>query len=373
MIKLVMAKRSRRRNRLSQSSNTPLRRGDLDPDLMETDEKEIEQRRMLLDNLGALLMQENSAKYSYVDYLAMNHWHNDIYDLLKKQRSPQQPFGDSRIDEYCREQIVEWSFRVVDYFRIDREVVAFSLSFLDRFLATCRTDRSSFKLAATTTLQLAVKLLYPLKLGDLGILSDLSRGEFDMKDVAEMEQHILKEIGWNLHPPTPIAFGTLLLDLLVLEQNLQMSASDLDDLYDISSFFSELAVCDYYFLSLQPSSTAIACILNALEGMFGFDNSWAAIVIENSKRLNFDLHLDMSSARLRLWELYERSEECAIHNAADLVEEEKDCTSSPTYNSKGYCHQVSTSPVTVAGTSYKSTTDTIYCSSRSKALSNGSW
>lgn len=370
MIKLVMAKRSKRRARFSPSQHGHAVRRD---DQMETDEKDNERRSMSLDNLGVLLQQECSGKYSFVDYLSMNHWKNDIHDLLQKQRTyPRHPHGDSRIDEYCREQIVEWSFRVVDYFRIDREVVTYSLSFLDRFLATCRCDRSSFKLAATTTLQLAVKLLYPLKLGDLGILSDLSRGEFDMRDVAEMERYILKELDWNLHPPTPTAFSTLLLDLLVSDHRLHMPQSDLDDLYDISSFFGDLAVCDYFFLSLQPSSIAIACVLNALEGMFGYDNTWTALVLDAAKGLNFDLRVDMASARLRLWELYERSEECALHNTVDPTEEEKVNASTPTYSAKNCYHHISTSPVTVAGTSYKSVTDE-FCANRSKALSNGSW
>jgi hypothetical protein len=140
--------------------------------MLEMENKTMEQRLMIMQSLQALLDQERSGAYSCVDYLSLTVWQQNIYDLLPKGRlqNVQHP-GDSHIDEYCREQIVEWSFRVVDYFRIDREVVALSLSLLDRFLAICECDRSSFKLAATTTLHLAVKLLHPCKLGELGILS----------------------------------------------------------------------------------------------------------------------------------------------------------------------------------------------------------
>jgi hypothetical protein len=70
----------------------------------------------------------------------------------------------------------------------------------------------SNKLAATTTLHLPLKLLYPYKLEDLGILSDLSRGEFDMQDSSKMEALIIHTLSWNFHLPTPIAFASIFLD-----------------------------------------------------------------------------------------------------------------------------------------------------------------
>lgn len=277
------------------------------------------QRSMLADNLRSMMQQERSGNYSCVDYLSISPWQQDVYQLLKKNQMeidlPTKELSpETRIDEYCREQIAEWSFRVVDYFRIDREVVALSISFLDRFLATCRCDRTSFKLAATSTLNLAVKLLYPCKLGDLGILSDLSRGEFDMADVAEMESHILQSLSWQLHPPTPVAFASILLDFVFSDPNKRISGADLDDIYDVSSFFCDLAVCDYFFVPMKASNIAVAAILNALEGIFGPENGWQRDILKAARALGLSSHHDLSASRNRLWELYERSEECALHN-----------------------------------------------------------
>lgn len=288
------------------------------------------------ENLQAMLKQEATGKYDCTDYLSVTAWQNNArqFQMIKKPKfevtrySPvppscgmgptavaRTPSSNARIDEYCREQIVEWSFRVVDYFRIDREVVAVSLSFLDRFLATYHCDRTSFKLAATTTLHLAVKLLYPCKLADLGILSDLSRGEFDMKDVCAMETNILTALQWNLHPPTAAAFTSIFLDYFFASRIVSITSTDLDDMYDVSSFFSELAVCDYFFVQLRPSTIAIASILNAVEGMYGPDHSLVSDILAASLRLRFPvLQHDVTAARNRLWELYERSEECALHN-----------------------------------------------------------
>jgi len=333
----------------------------------------MEQKDMLVDNMHALLQQESSGRYACVDYLSIGVWQRNVYDLLKNHYRPQHQGGDSRIDEYCREQIVEWSFRVVDYFRIDREVVALSLSFLDRFLATCECDRSSFKLAATTSLNLAVKLLHPCKLGDLGILSDLSRGEFDMHDVAEMESHILSSLAWSMHPPTAVAFTTIFLDYALLDRSLNMTSADIDDLHDISSFFTELAVCDYFFVTMRPSAVALACILNALEGMFGQDNNFAVHVLSTARRLNMFTKEDLTAACHKLWELYERSEECALHNSFDPMEEEKVNERGDFVSTKVVGKASTSSPVTVTKSCKTVSSNDFMCAMRSKSLRNGSW
>lgn len=276
----------------------------------------------LADNIAALLQQEESNSYAVVDYLNMTVCQNNMHQLMGRTPSP----DSSRIDEYCREQICEWSYRVCDYFRVDREVVSVSLSYLDRFLCTCSCDRSMFKLAATTTLYMAVKVLHPSKLEDLGVLSDLSRGEFDMKDVAEMEQHILRALCWRLHPPTSAAMASLALDhVLVADGNARLKLSD-DDIYEIkdtASFFAELAVCDYFFTTFRPSTVALASILNALEGVLTTEAGPVTVqVLEGLRPLGFPMNRqEVTVARNRLWELYERSEECALQMDA-IVEEE---------------------------------------------------
>lgn len=373
MLKLTM--NPRKRSKRTRVFNPRFRHHQSKSTAMEIERKSIEQREMISDNLSALLKLEYSGIYSCADYMnSMTEWKLNIYDLLQKERLTVavQQSVDSQIDEYCREQIVEWTFRVVDYFRIDREVVVLSLSLLDRFLAICKCDRSSFKLAATTTLYLAVKLLHPCQLSDLGILSDLSRGEFDMADVALMEKQILDSLKWKLHPPTSIAFVTLLLDLYFNSQSVDMSLTDIDDLYDISAFFTELAVCDFYFVGYAPSIVSLACICNALEGMFGPENKTASRILKMARRINICRQEDLSSLSHRLWELYERSEECALHNNLDQTEEEeKLADSSDIFVSKETCNDGS--PVSVNNQCNSMTSNEVMCAMRSQTLRNGSW
>jgi Cyclin, N-terminal domain/Cyclin, C-terminal domain len=325
---------------------------------------------MTADSLRAMLKQEASGRYNCLDYLSMTPWHQEVYQVNKKN-SPVRNEGavETRIDEYCREQIVEWSFRVVDYFRIDREVVSLSISFLDRFLSKCRCDRTSFKLAATTTLNLAVKLLYPCKLGELGILSDLSRGEFDMADVADMENCILRALSWRLHPPTPVAFATLLLDYVSYDAPLEISSADLDDVYDVSSFFCDLAVCDYFFVPLKPSTIAVAAIQNALEGMFGPKNRLDHDILRAARKLSIYSSQDLSAARNRLWELYERSEECALHNKVTAHQQD------PSWNGGIFVKKMTTtsSPVSISTSCTTSTRPEISYTKHQMVHNNTSW
>ena len=69
----------------------------------------------LADNIAALLKQEESNSYAVVDYLNMTVCQNNMHQLMGRTPSP----DSSRIDEYCREQICEWSYRVCDYFRVE--------------------------------------------------------------------------------------------------------------------------------------------------------------------------------------------------------------------------------------------------------------
>jgi hypothetical protein len=99
--------------------------------------------------------------------------------------------ASSTVDESWRELICEWSFQVVDHFDFNRETVAISLSYLDRFVASRPVNRRTFQLAAMTTLYLAIKLFEPgqLKVHDL---VKLSQGCFVADHIVMMEESILR-------------------------------------------------------------------------------------------------------------------------------------------------------------------------------------
>ena len=91
-----------------------------------------------------------------------------------------------------RELICEWSFQVIDHFDFNRETVAISLSYLDRFVASRPSlNRRTFQLAAMTTLYMAIKLFEPNRL-KVSALVKLSQGSFVPEHIVMMEESILR-------------------------------------------------------------------------------------------------------------------------------------------------------------------------------------
>ena len=275
----------------------------------------------LKDSLSVMLAQEQS--YQCLDYLRLT---SILGRCTTNQKRGGKNGSKTVVDEYCRDQIVLWSYRVTDYFSIDREVVAISMSYLDRFMSVNPCNRRTFKLAATTTLQLAVKIHHPHSLKLISILSELSRGEFDMDDIATMEGDISKGLDWRLHPPTALCFVSTLL-MCVPPSGLAITQEDTstDAVLDFALFFVELAVCDFFFVTKRQSTVALAAILNSLEGL-GFVS--APFYSSYIRELCSIVHLtpgchEVVTSREKLWTLYERSEECTQNNTGTVAEESR--------------------------------------------------
>jgi hypothetical protein len=227
----------------------------------------------VLEKLAVLRHLEKEV-YAIPDYLA----HHRAAPYSPQPQPQQHP---RLVDEFCREQICEWCYRVVDYFDISREVVAIAVSFLDRFLAACSCDRRTYKLAATTALFLAVKVHDEAhkRINFLSVLANLSRGEFEERHVTEMERLMLRALGFRVHPPTTVAFINhimLLPPFSIAEPQEDEHDSDSDRLlmrlprvlarqiFDTACFYSELAVLDYSFVTTSPSLLALASIMEAM-------------------------------------------------------------------------------------------------------------
>ena len=97
------------------------------------------------------------------------------------------------VNEDWRSKICEWSYQVIDHLDYDREIVAVSMHYLDRYLAKRTVDKRTFQLLAMTTLHLATKLYSPRHQQlSIHILRNLSRGYFDEEHITAMEESILR-------------------------------------------------------------------------------------------------------------------------------------------------------------------------------------
>jgi len=285
----------------------------------------ISRKEEICSSLVIMLMQEKST-YVCGDY---------IYDKTATRIPLTYPSTTSihqsrkTVDESCREQICEWCYRVTEFFHFDREVVYIAMSYLDRFLMSCLVDRHTYKLAAATSLLLALKVHHPPKVVLADFVSDLSKGAFLTDDLVRMEIVMLRVLSWRIHPPTAMSYIVRILLLNSFPPRL-MTKSDVNSVQDFAIFFAELSVRDYYFATLGQSVIALSSLLNALEGL----GLWSASHIHDcSERpavykyvsqmcklldLNHDDEL-VIGVRLQLWRLYERSEEYARKNLPKRV------------------------------------------------------
>jgi hypothetical protein len=205
--------------------------------------------------------------------------------------------------EEWRRKICEWCYKVVDHFRIDREVVGIALNFFDRYLVVhkshngsrsanaCRcpscqraVDSSTFQLGAMTALYLAIKLHAEtaedvphldekprrMKLR-LHSFVELSRGQFSSEDIHSMERTMLASLQWRVNPPTPMTVLSYLLRLMPQRSSIPFPCRYNYDLvihviHELSRYLTELSVCIAQVSSIAlPSEVAYTSILVAMD------------------------------------------------------------------------------------------------------------
>lgn len=211
-----------------------------------------------------------------------------------------------------RTKICQWSFKVIDHFGMDREVVSVAINLLDRFLLKCDklsnneeatslfcscaccggqgVDSRTFQLAAMTSLFVAFKVhsgsrggsddkwsggeavtpfvLPTLRRRKLNLTSfiELSRGQFCATDILDMEKLVLSTLEWKVHPPTPMTIVSLLLKLLP-RPSIRPNSYDLvlHVLQELSRYLTELSVCLATTAYSSASHVAYASILVGMD------------------------------------------------------------------------------------------------------------
>jgi hypothetical protein len=292
----------------------------------------------LTDQIQVMAKQE-SGRYHCQDYL-----HKCIGPMSEDCPSLQH---EEAVDAPSRKKMIDWMYRVVDHYCINREVVATATSNLDRFVDQCTCDRTAFKLAAMTSLYLSSKVHDHSRLSLLK-LADLSRGEFTIFDIEEMEATILQTLGWRVNPVTAQSFIHSLLSLVPISNSLVSRA-----IYDRALFFTELCLFDGGFITRKRSIIAVAAILNAMEGIDEYlvplecEKKFLAS-IESQAGLSFSYD-EVESAREDLWFIYSRS---AQYQEDDMqmmpTEPTDDATKAKHDGIRGQtAHIVSRSPVSV--------------------------
>lgn len=206
-----------------------------------------------VDRIFALRKMETS--YSFQTFLQLQ---------LQSPSTTGSSGGTSSLSDSWRSKVTQWAFNVVDHFGLSREVVAVSMGIFDRYLATrATTSGNMVLLTSLTTLHLAIKF-HETKRVKSGVLANLSRGQFDTAHIEEMELKILSALSWKIYAPTPLSFLSEFLHFLPQEL---VSAVERKEVYEISKYLAELAVCEASFVGRPNSVVALAAIANVMEAM----------------------------------------------------------------------------------------------------------
>jgi len=303
----------------------------------------------MADRVNVMLSQEMSDAYQCKDYMSRR----------KTEQGPESPPSETRddvddsppplineIDTQCREKMCEWAYRVVDHFSASREIVAIAFSCLDRFVDRCYCDRAAFKLAAMTSIYMATKVFNSREIS-MSSLSELSRGEFNSADIAEMERIILSTLKWRMHPPTVQSFIDYLLCLIPMAQGKITKA-----IYKRATLFGELSLFDYSFVTQSRSLIAIAALINAMEGMEGTvsleEQHEFYEILHYTLRLQHGTKEIIDSIRNRLWYLYSQSAQYLEDEASPPEPSTPKEARTPTKKRSHHLYEIDQSPVCVS-------------------------
>eukprot|EP00531_Pseudo-nitzschia_arenysensis_P002637 CAMPEP_0116144378 /NCGR_PEP_ID=MMETSP0329-20121206/15975_1 /TAXON_ID=697910 /ORGANISM="Pseudo-nitzschia arenysensis, Strain B593" /LENGTH=294 /DNA_ID=CAMNT_0003639807 /DNA_START=44 /DNA_END=928 /DNA_ORIENTATION=+ len=241
-----------------------------------------------LDTVHAMRRQEELA-YSVSDYLSC---------LPETNAALETP-----VDATCRHVMAKWCNEIADFCDYKRETVAIAMNCLDRFMASpsgyeVLLDRNQYQLAAMTALYSSVKI-HEQEAMDPRLVSTLSRGAHSAEAVEAMESKMLNAIQWRINPPTAMSFVRSMIDLI---PDHLMNSCEKETVADITKFQIELAVNEYKFCTVNASSIAYACALNAMESVIDDGMLYSEFETSMAKTMMLD-NSCVRDIRIALYEL----------------------------------------------------------------------
>mmetsp|Transcript_14619 Transcript_14619/g.22560 ORF Transcript_14619/g.22560 Transcript_14619/m.22560 type:complete len:337 (-) Transcript_14619:144-1154(-) len=213
-----------------------------------------------------MVMKRQESDYMIPDYLTPEF--QARLAAAEVSDSPTLNNGDETTSASCsepinllwRDKICEWCYNVVDHYELARESVSLAMNIVDRYVSSRFITPQTYTLVAVTAIHIAIKLISPWKLR-LNHLLDLCAGKFTAGDITSMELTIFNALSWRVSPPCAIDFCGELIESSFTDS----SSHALNDIHDMARYLTELAVCDYYFVTRKPSSIALASIMFSLE------------------------------------------------------------------------------------------------------------
>lgn len=151
-----------------------------------------------------------------------------------------------------RSILIDWLIEVGEEYKLNRQTLCISVSFIDRFLAQMSVLRGKLQLvgAAATFVAAKYEEIYPPEIQEFVFITD---DTYTKKQLLKMEQLILKVLSFDLTSPTANGFMEIFLSAIGEDEE--------DLLYNLSMFLMEFSlVYNESLCPYPPSKVAAAAI-----------------------------------------------------------------------------------------------------------------
>lgn len=165
-----------------------------------------------------------------------------------------------------RKGVCEWMYRIVDHYKLERDVIPVAMSCFDRFVETRPIEelsRSMYQLIALVALHIGIKSHCCTRVNFLPAFAKLAAGRFTIDEIRTMELKMLSDLGWTVNHPTPQAFATEM--LLVLSEHVPRKF--LETTLEVANYVIECAYLQPEAYEEEHSTLAFAAVLVALRGV----------------------------------------------------------------------------------------------------------
>lgn len=214
-------------------------------------------------------------------------------------------YSQGNVSERCRRRTCEWMYDICDHFKLNREVVAIAIFYVDRYFTVANSSElpvptRQFQLVSLTSLFMAIKVHgekgYQEETEEdestefnLSFCASISRNQFTPQEIECCEHSLLQVLDWHVNPVVPAHFIDALMNYLSLTS---AHPETIFSIYECSKHLAELAV-PVAALSMEqkPSVIAFACMLYALD-VCGVDSARLRAEFQNELREAFCTHFD---------------------------------------------------------------------------------
>ncbi|KAL8624021.1 hypothetical protein ACOMHN_041611 [Nucella lapillus] len=241
----------------------------VEEDVLEEDEENAEE-----DNVSMNVQEPREQPMSQAERSILleevSEYAQDIYRyllLVEDRNRPRQGFMRRQEDVTLtmRSILVDWLVEVAEEYKLQRETLFLTVSYIDRFLSQMSVLRSKLQLVGAAAMFLAAKYeeIYPPDVNEFVYITD---DTYQRKQILRMEHLILKVLKFDITSPTINWFCERLLRKLQAD----------DILKHLTMFLCELVLVDNDRFLVFPSSLVSASAACLAKYTLGDQEPWTS-------------------------------------------------------------------------------------------------